>query len=400
MATLFLLLIYLTFVSLGLPDSLLGSAWPVMRIDLGAGLDQAGLISVLVTIGTVLSSLMCEKVVKRFGTGKVTTVSVLATAAALLFASFGSSLPWLMVAAVPLGLGGGAVDAALNNYVALHYKSRHMNWLHCFWGVGAFIGPLVMSAFLSQGGNWRGGYRSIGFVQLGISALLILSLPLWKTMNTGSADEKAAEGAEAEALPGGAPPEAVNALRLPGVKSAMATFTLYCAAEYVVGLWGASFLVESRHFTEAGAASAVSFFYIGIAAGRFLAGIISSKVSSKALIRLGILVVSGASLLLLLPVGGALPPAALLLLGLGCAPIYPAMIHETPARFGAAYSQKIIGWQMASAYLGSTLVPPVMGFIAARAGLGVLPVCLCIFGAGMLLCSEHINRVAGNSKRP
>ncbi|MDL2327084.1 MFS transporter [Ruminococcaceae bacterium OttesenSCG-928-A11] len=394
MATLFLLLIYLSFISLGLPDSLLGSAWPVMRIDLGAGLDQAGLVSVVITAGTILSSLLCEKVIRRFGTGKVTAASVLATAVALLFASFGGSLPWLMVAAVPLGLGAGAVDAGLNNYMALHYKSRHMNWMHCFWGVGAFIGPLIMGAFLAQNGNWRGGYRAVGLIQLGVAALLFLSLPLWKTMNTGSAGEKAAESVGVEALPGGAPPEGTGAFRLPGVKTALATFTLYCAVEYAIGLWGASFLVDIRGFTEPNAANALSLFYIGIAAGRFLAGIISAKISSKTLIRLSILVVTAAALLLLVPMGGVLPPAALLLLGLGCAPIFPTMIHETPNRFGAAYSQKIIGWQMASAYLGSTLVPPVTGFIAARTGLGILPVLLVVFSGGMLLCTEHVNRAA------
>lgn len=388
MATVFLLLIYLAFISLGLPDSLLGAAWPVMHIDLGLPLDAAGMLSIIITAGTIVSSLLSEKLTSRFGTGRVTAVSVLATAVALVVASFSTNVWWMVAIAVPLGLGAGAVDAALNNYVALHYQPRHMSWLHSFWGVGAFIGPVIMGGFLAQDGNWQGGYRTVGIIQLVVCALLFISLPMWKKregLPKGQLPNKA-EGQKAAPAPMNG-----SAIRIPGVVPALLTFTLYCSAEMGVGLWGASYLTSQRGFTEAGAASAVSLFFAGITAGRILSGFLTMQLKGSVLIRLGILIVGVGGVLLALPLPGWVAPVALGLIGFGCAPIYPSMIHETPGRFGAQHSAKIIGWQMASAYTGSTLAPPILGFVAARAGMWVFPVFILLCAAGMLLLSERIN---------
>ena len=388
MATVFLLLIYLTFISLGLPDSLLGAAWPVMRGDFGASLDTAGAISFIVTAGTIVSSLLSDKLVRRFGTGRVTAVSVLATALALLASSFSGSVWLLMAIAVPLGLGAGAVDSVLNNYVALHYQPRHMSWLHSFWGIGAFSGPLIMGLFLQTGGSWRGGYRAIGIIQLVVSALLLVSLPMWQKRESvlGGAEKTATANSGGTAKNGG------SALRIPGVPFALITFFFYCAVELSVGLWGSSFLVESRGFAAPVAATAISMYYGGITLGRIVSGFLTLRFSGTQLIRAGVVPIIVGGVLLCLPVHPYAALAALLLVGLGCAPVYPSMIHETPSRFGAANSQKIIGWQMASAYTGSTLMPPVIGFVAARLGTGVLPIFVLVFGLALLLFSECITK--------
>lgn len=383
MATFFLLLIYLTFISLGLPDSLLGAAWPVMRLELGAPLDAAGIVTMVITGGTIVSSLLSERMIRRFGTGRVTAVSVLATALALLGFTAGNSVVFLVLLAVPLGLGAGAVDAGLNNYVALHYKAHHMSWLHCFWGVGASAGPLILAAFMQQNGNWRGGYLAIGLVQSAVALLLFASLPLWKRREATHPSAPLAPEEEASTQKG-------SPFKIPGVPFALITFFFYCAAELATGLWGSSFLVEMRGFTEAAAARGASLFYIGITVGRLITGFLTAVMSSKQLVRTGILLFMAGAALLLVPFAG-LSVAGLVLVGLGCAPIFPTMLHETPARFGKGGSQKIMGLQMAFAYIGNTAMPPVVGFVARRTGMFVLPLFLLAFGLCMLLASEKIN---------
>ncbi|MDR2495225.1 MAG: MFS transporter [Spirochaetaceae bacterium] len=383
-ATIFLALIYLTFISLGLPDPLLGAVWPVMRVELGASVDMAGIISVIISGGTIISSLCCGRLVGRFGAGIVTALSVVLTAGALVLASFSPSVLWLCLAAVPLGLGGGAVDAALNNFVALHYTPRHMSWLHSFWGAGAFAGPLIIARSLSRGDNWRGAYLTLGLIQSGISLLLIASLPLWNRKG-----RTPAPASRVGAPAGGAGVGGV--LRLPGVAPALATFFLYCAAEYTVGLWGASFLCDVRGFTKSAAALSLSLYFAGITVGRLITGFLTLRFNGAALIRGGILVITAGAALLLLPLPRFLAFPALLLIGLGCAPVYPSMLHLTPERFGPENSQKIIGFQMAGAYCGSTFMPPLVGFAAARTSLGIIPVILFCYGVAMLFISEKIN---------
>lgn len=389
MATLFLLVIYFAFISLGLPDSILGASWPVMHVDIGAPLNAAGFVAIAVSGGTVISALFSERLIRRFGTGKVTAFSVFLTATALLAASFSTSVWFLLIAAIPLGLGAGAVDSGLNNYVALHYKPRHMSWLHAFWGVGAFTGPLIMGAFLARNGAWQGGYRTVGIIQFVVCALLFISLPLWKR-NSFPTNAPAQDNKPAEALPAITP--ASQVIRMPGVKSAMATFIFYCATEYTVGIWGSSYLVAARNFTEPMAASAVAAFYIGITAGRFVSGILTIRFSGPNLIRMGIAFLFAGAVLLILPLPNFVAIAALLLMGLGCAPIYPSMIHETPRRFGENNSQKVISWQMASAFCGSTFMPPIVGAVTSWFGMWIMPIFLLGYAVLMLLLTERINR--------
>lgn len=388
MATFFLLLIYLTFISLGLPDTLLGAVWPVMREDIGAALGAAGILSMVISGGTIVSSLASERVINRFGTGPVTSVSVLATAAALLGFSQSPSFVWLIVMAVPLGLGAGAVDAALNNYVAVHYEARHMSWLHCFWGVGAFCGPMILAACIQRGYGWRAGYLVIGCIQTAIAVLLFATLGLWGRQNREKHESEAEEIGDAlnRDLPKMPP------LRIPGVLFALLTFLFYCAAEHSAGLWSASYLVEVRGQPETWGARGSALFFGGITVGRFLNGFFAQRYSGPSLIRFGVLVIMTGALLIALPLPAEAAYVGLGVIGLGCAPVYPCMIHETPRRFGVANSQKIVGLQMAVAYCGSTFLPPLLGFAAEWLGLVIFPYAVFLFGVAMLVLSEGITR--------
>ena len=394
MATFFLILIYLTFIGLGLPDSLLGAVWPVMRGEMTAALGTAGIVSMIVSGGTILSSLASEKTVGRFGAGKVTAVSVAATAIALLGFSQAPSLAWLVALSVPLGLGAGAVDAALNNYVALHYQAKHMNWLHCFWGVGAFTGPMILAWHIQHGHGWRPGYLAIGIVQAGISALLFATLGLWGKVNR---DGEKMESARSAAVAGNKDLPKMPARAIPGVPFALAAFLCYCAIEFSTGLWSASFLVEMRGVSETWAARGAATFYGSITVGRFLSGFLTRKFSGPQLIRFGVLAILSGGLLLFVP---AVPVAfaGLAVIGLGCAPVYPGMIHETPRRFGAANSQKVVGLQMAVAYCGTTFVPPALGYAAQALGLGVFPFAVTLIALVLLALSEAVEKAVGKKK--
>jgi fucose permease len=395
----FLGLIYLTFISLGLPDSLLGAVWPVMRLDFGTSVDAAGLIFFIISAGTIFSSLISGRVISRFGTGKVAAVSVLLTASALIGGSFVPSAGWFALIAVPLGLGGGGVDAGLNNYVALNYAPRHMSWLHCFWGVGAFMGPFIISGYLRHGENWRGVCLALGSVQFFICLLLFLSLSLWKKRDTNRFSPHIPQEKDIpfsntfqhnETAPEDS--EKAGALRIPGVIPALITFFIYCAAEYTLGLWGASFLTEIKGFSSAGAAQAVSLYFIGITAGRFANGFLTLWCAGGQLIRMGICIIITGAVLLALPLPRFAVMPALFLVGLGCAPIYPSMIHLTPERFGPQNSARVISLQMAYAYCGSTFIPPLAGIIAARTTMAIIPFFLIGYGIVMLFMSEKIRR--------
>lgn len=390
MATMFLLIIYLAFISLGLPDSILGAAWPIMRTDLNAPLSAAGLVSMIVSASTIVSSLNSNRLLRRFGTGMVSFLSTLLTAAALLGFSFSGSILFLLVLAVPLGLGAGAIDAGLNNYVALHYQACHMNWLHCFWGIGATLGPAIMSAFLHSE-NWRGGYRTIAGLQFLLVLILLAALPAWRKHEQS---EQASQGEESTARD----ISIRQLLSLRGAKPAMAAFFFYCASEITLGLWGSSFLVEVRGIPAAQAALWVSVHYGGITVGRGIAGFVSMKLTNRQLIRAGQLISLAGAVLLLLPLPKPVSCAALLLIGMGYAPIYPAMLHETPVRFGRANSQQLMGLQMALAYTGSTLAPSLIGAAAGLTSIVILPFFLAGASFVMLLCCERVNRLLAAGK--
>ncbi len=385
MVHLLLGVIYLAFISLGLPDSLLGSAWPSMYGQLGVPLSYAGVLSMIISAGTIVSSLNSDRLTSRFGPGRVTACSVALTALALLGFSVSGQFWMLCLWAVPYGLGAGSVDAALNNYVALHYASRHMSWLHCMWGVGTLVGPNLISYALSGGQGWETGYRTISLLQLALTAVLVFSLPLWKrAAAAGDGEEQAVH----QAL------TLRQAAQLPGAKTAVLGFFCYCALEQTAGLWAASYLVLHGGFTAEKAAAMAALFYIGITAGRAACGFITGALGDVRMIRLGQGVILAGVAAMALPFDFAMQ-AGFVLVGLGCAPIYPSIIHATPARFGAARSQALIGLQMAGAYVGTLLMPPLFGLIAGRVSASWLPVYLLAILAAMFAANEHANRVTG-----
>ena len=380
-----LALIYLAFISLGLPDSLLGSAWPVMQAELGVPISYAGIVTMIISGGTIVSSLLSDRLTRKLGAGLVTAASVLLTAVALFGFSVTHSFWALCLWAIPYGLGAGAVDAALNNFVALHYSSRHMSWLHCAWGVGAAISPYIMSYCLTGGYGWNNGYFSVSMIQVVLTAVLFASLPLWKQKDSGKAGEEA--GARALSLP--------QALKIKGVPLVMVTFFAYCAMEQTTGIWASSYLVQYRGIRTDMAASFGSFFFLGITVGRFLCGFIADRLGDKMLIRVGIFTALTGVLLILLPVKTDIPAlTGLLVIGFGSAPIYPSIIHSTPFHFGKENSQAIIGIQMASAYAGATFMPPLFGLLTSFLNIGLYPVYLLLFGILMLVMSERLNRIA------
>ncbi|MCD8187213.1 MAG: MFS transporter [Ruminococcus sp.] len=366
MHSLLLAVIYLAFISLGLPDSLLGSAWPTIRGEFDISLSYMGIVSMIISGGTIISGLMSERVTKKFGTKNVTIISVLLTAIALFGFSASTKFYHLCLWGIPYGLGAGAIDAALNNYVALHYKSRHISWLHCFWGVGTIISPYIMSYALTHAA-WSDGYRMVSYLQFGIAAVLLLTMPLWK-INGASAQNE-----ESTAVLG-----IKGALKIRGAPFLLTGFFSYCAAESTTMLWASSYLEGTQGASKEEAAAFGSLFFIGITAGRFISGFISDKLGDNKMIRLGTGIALLGVLLIALPVKTT-ALIGFIVIGFGCGPVYPCIIHSTPANFGAENSQGIIGIQMASAYVGSTFMPPVFGLIANHISLKLMPLFLAFF---------------------
>lgn len=375
MYTLLLVLIYIAFISLGLPDSLLGSGWPVMHSVLSVPTSYMGIVSMMISGGTIVSSLLSDKLTRKFGTRIVTVVSVFLTAVALLGFSVSGQFWMLILFAIPYGLGAGAIDAALNNYVALHYTSRHMSWLHCFWGVGTIVSPFVMSYALTHS-TWNNGYRIVGFIQIGIALLLLITLPVWNVHKQENSYNSKSIGL-------------IGALKIKGVPTLLFSFFAYCAAEATAMGWASTYMVEYKGIAAESAARFASLFYIGITVGRFFSGFIMNKLGDRKMIILGTGVLSCGILSLLLPVQNpAVTFVGFVIIGLGCAPIYPCIIHSTPDNFGAENSGAIIGIQMASAYVGSTFMPPLYGLLGNHIGFGILPVYLAVFIILMIIMAE------------
>ncbi len=381
--SLLVLIIYIAFVSLGLPDSLLGSGWPEMHIELGASLSSAGILAFIISASTVTSALFSDKFAVKFGTGRVTAFSVMLTAASMMMFSFAGSFGMLCMLAVPYGLGAGAIDACLNNYVALHLSSKHMSWLHCCWGIGATLSPYIMSACLMSRWGWRGGYRTVSIIQIVLTFLMFAALPLWKKQT-----EKAKEAGDEEAV--------VLIKRqifaLPGAKQMFVSFLIYCAIENIPMVWASSYYAGIYNLSAEKAAAFGSLFYIGMTAGRAVCGFFADKMGDKNMIRYGALTAIAGAVIVALPLGTYIPSVAgFIIIGLGCAPIYPAFIHSTPANFGKKYSQSIIGVQMAFAYIGMTVTPYIFGKSAELTTISILPFCvigLCII---MLILTENLN---------
>ena len=383
MFSLLLAIIYLSFISLGLPDSLLGSAWPAMYPQLGVPVSYSGIVFMIISVGTIISSLQSDRLTRRLGTGRVTAFSVAMTAAALLGFSVSHEFWQLCLWAVPYGLGAGSVDASLNNYVALHYESRHMSWLHCMWGVGAAAGPYIMGRVITGGGTWNGGYRCIALIQIALTAVLLLSLPLWKGRPQA---ENAAGAADAKSL------SVREAVKISGVKNVLICFFCYCALEQTTGLWASSYLTLYKGVPAETAASYASMFFIGITAGRALNGFAAMKLNDVQMVRMGELIIACGVAVMLLPLGAGVSLAGLVIIGLGCAPVYPCLIHATPEHFGADRSQAVIGIQMACAYVGTSLMPPLFGLIAGHITVALLPVYLLVLLALMSVMHEGLIR--------
>ena len=387
MTHLLLAIIYIAFISLGLPDSLLGSAWPSIYTEFGVPLSYAGIISMIIAFGTIISSLQSDRFTRKLGTGKVTAISVVTTALALFGFSVSQSFLMLCLWAIPYGLGAGSVDASLNNYVALHYESKHMSWLHCMWGLGATLGPYIMGFALTGGNGWNMGYRYIGILQIVLTAILFFSLPLWKGSKTTASDS-----ADASRKPLSLP----EIIRIPGAKEVMLCFFCYCALEQTTGLWASSYLTLYKGILPETAASFASLFFIGITIGRALSGFVTMKLSNVQMIRLGQILIAIGIIIMLIPGLQVFSLIGLIIIGLGCAPIYPCIIHSTPAHFGAERSQAIIGVQMASAYIGTCLMPPLFGILANRITVALLPLYLLAVLLIMVLMHELLTRKSGS----
>jgi fucose permease len=384
MYSLMLVITYLSFIALGLPDALLGSAWTIMREEMNVPLWYAGILSAIISSGTIISALLSDRVTRKLGTGLTVAVGFVTTVAALLGFSLSGSFAVLCALALPYGLGAGAIDAALNRYVALHYKAKYMSWLHCCWGVGATVSPYIMSHHLLGGAGWNAGYRTVAFMQAAMFAVLFLTLPLWKKQKA--------------VAPGEQPQSRSNVLkfsqivRIKGVKFVLPAFFAYCGIEQTAGLWAASYLTLQRGIAAETAARYASFFFFGITAGRFLCGFISDRIGDRNMIRLGTAVAIAGIIAVWLPVApNWLCLNGLIIIGLGCAPIFPSVIHATSDNFGKENAQAIIGVQMASAYAGITLLPPLFGLIADNISVGLYPVFLFVLAAVMLFMTEKLN---------
>lgn len=385
MYSLLLALIYIAFISLGLPDSLLGSGWPVIHTDLNVPISFMGIISMTISGGTIVSSLLSDKLTGKLGTRIVTVISVFLTAFALFGFSFSTQFWMLIVFAVPYGLGAGAIDAALNNYVALHYSSKHMSWLHCFWGVGTIVSPFVMSYALTNS-NWNNGYRIVGFIQLAIAILLLVTLPVWKVHNQSAEKKQQSIGL-------------IGALKIKGVPFLLIGFFAYCAAEATAMSWASTYFTEVKGISTEKAAQFAALFYIGITVGRFLSGFVTDKLGDKKMIIIGTCILSCGIIALMIPVSYPLVSIiGFVVIGFGCAPIYPSIIHSTPNNFGAENSGAIIGIQMASAYVGSTFIPPLFGLLGNHIGFKILPVYLIVFVALLITMLELTFKVTAKKK--
>ena len=377
-------IIYVAFISLGLPDAVFGGSWPTVYLEFDVPVSYAGIVTTIMSLGTIVSSLQSDRITYKFGTGKVTAASVAMTAVALFGFSMSHSFIELCLWSIPYGIGAGGVDASLNNYVALHYSSRVMSWLHCMWGVGAMTGPYVLSFVLMGGGIWNDGYRVIAILQVILTAVLVFSLPLWKERET--VVDEAGDEVPAKAL------RMQEVFAIKGAKEIMLAFFCYCALEQTAGLWASSYMVLEKGVSEELAAAYASMFYIGITAGRFVSGFVTAKLNDRQMIRLGMAILFVGVAVLFLPLSEYITLAGFILTGIGCAPIYPCIIHSTPDIFGADKSQAIIGVQMASAYIGMLLMPPLFGVIANHISVALLPVYLLVILIVMMVMYQRLTQ--------
>ena len=388
MTGLLLIIIYITYISLGLPDSMIGASWPAIMEEMGLGLQMMGFLSIVSTVGTILASLFTTALVKKLGTAKLTGFSIILTACSLLGYSVSSNFYFLLLLTIPLGIGAGAIDSIINNYVAVNFKPKHMNFLHSFWGIGVTVSPLILAGAINGGGTWRTGYLVVGIIQLVISAIVLLSIPLWKK------SENVVEGK----LIAKEPKSLKETVKVKGVLLAALCFAFYCSVETTFSNFGNSYLVGTMGVSIEKGATAVSLFYLGITVGRVASGIAVSKFKSESMVRLGeIVTVVG---IILLAFGGSfnVKAVAYLLIGLGNAPIFPCIMNETPRRFGVEYSQSAISLQVAFAYLGGALISPIFGVLGQALSIAILPIYLMIFAVLLIVAYEILLKQTKTNK--
>ena len=379
-----LAIIYAAFISLGLPDALLGAGWPVMQPVFGVPVSWLGPVALLISAGTVVSSLLSDRLTRKLGTGLVTAISVAMTAVSIVGFATSTSYWQLCLWAIPYGLGAGSVDACLNNYVAIHYSGKHMSWLHCMWGLGAACGPYIMSSAIGFFNNWRFGYWGVGLIQIVLTAILFISLPTWKSSASSDSDDHDHS----------APLSFKQIFSMPGAKALIITFFCYCAMEQTAGQWAASYFYGHIGLKEELCALFASMYYTGITAGRFVNGFLTVRFSDRFLVRLGTGLIVGGLLVMLIPYSWIFAVIGMLLIGLGSAPVYPCVIHATPSFFGESNSQAVIGIEMASAYVGICVMPPIFGFVADLIGIWVLPVFLLVLTIAMFIFHERAYKCA------
>lgn len=384
MATILLIIIYIAFIGLGIPDSLFGAAWPAIYPEFNIPFSFASFVTVIISCGTIVSSMLSAKVISMFGTNKVSAFSTAMTAAALLGFSCSKNLAFFCLFAIPLGLGAGAIDTALNNYVSLHYSATHMSFLHCFYGIGVSVSPYVLSLVISGKYGWREGYRIAFGIQLGIALIMLFTLPIWKKAH-GQGEEVKEQKMKALSFR--------EVMKIPGVKIMCCLFFASCAIECTCGGWGSTFLVEYKHVPADQAARIIMFYYVGMALGRFLSGILAMRLNSWQIIKTGQWVLGAALIILLLPTSPQISGMALFMTGLGNGPLFPNFNYLTPQNFGEDVSQSVMGTQMAAAYVGIMLAPAGCGILGQNIGMGVFPVYLFIFYVFMLMGTGKVKRI-------
>ena len=389
--TLLLIVIYIAFIGLGIPDSLFGTAWPAIYMELGLPLSFGSFVTVVISAGTVLSSLLSSSLIRRFSTGRLTAFSTALTAFSLISFSFSGSLFFFCLLAIPLGIGAGAVDTALNNYVSLHYSASHMSYLHCFYGIGVSLSPYLMSLIISGPSGWRGGYRAAFMIQLSIALLLFAALPPWK--KTDSVYAHASEE-DVSTL------SLRRVLSIPGVTSICCVFITSCGIEYTCGSWGSTFLVEYKGFSVDTAACIIMFYYIGMTLGRFISGLLSSVLHSWQIIRIGQYLLGISIFFLIIPGSPLFAAAGLFFIGLGNGPLFPNLNYLTPQNFGADVSPSVMGIQMAASYIGIMLVPALFGFLGQALSPGIFPFYLLLFYIGMIVFTKKGRNDTKKSKNP
>lgn len=377
-----LAVIYISFIGLGLPDALLGAAWPNIYPNFEVPISYAGIVSMIIALGTVISSLQSDRLTKKYGTAKITITSVGLTALAIWGFSISNSFIMLCLWAIPYGLGAGSVDAALNNYVAIHYESKHMSWLHCMWGIGAALGPYIMGAILTGGASWKEGYGFVAKLQIALTAILFVSYPIWKESNQSSNED--CNNLKTLHL--------TDVLKDSRIRAILICFFCYSAIEQTTMLWASSYLNLAKEVSEQVATTFASMFCIGITIGRGINGFIAMRLNDKQMIRMGQIIILLGVIVMFLPTKGEISLISLVLVGLGCAPIYPCIIHSTPDHFGEENSQAVIGFQMASAYIGTSIMPPLFGLIAQYISIRLLPLYLLILLVLMVCCHELLER--------